>query len=72
MNRFFISISALFIAYITFGLYLSQYKFDLLGKEIKSTNIFYNYKLHQNIYSHISIGSGTYTSISEESKRAQS
>ncbi len=72
MNRFFISISALFIAYITFGFYLSQYKFDLLGKEIKSTNIFYNYKLHQNIYSHISIGSGTYTSISEESKRAQS
>ena len=72
MNRFFISISALFIAYVTFGFYLSQYKFDLLGKEIQITNIFYNYKLHQNIYSHMSIGSGTYTSISEESKRAQS
>ena len=72
MNRFFISISALFIAYVTFGFYLSQYKFDLLGKETKITNIFYNYKLHQNIYSHMSIGSGTYSSISEESKRAQS
>ena len=72
MNRFFISISALFIAYVTFGFYLSQYKFDLLGKEIVGTKIFYNYKLHQNIYSHMSIGSGTYTSISEESKRSQS
>jgi hypothetical protein len=72
MNRFFISISAMFLAYVTFGFYLSQYQFDLFGKEIKATNIFYNYKLHQNIYSSMSIGSGTYSSISEESKRSQS
>ncbi len=72
MNRFFISISTLFLAYVTFGFYLSQYKFDLFGPDIKGSNIFYNYKLHQNIYSNISIGSGTYSSISEESKRAQS
>ena len=72
MNRFFISISALFFFFFTFGFYLSQYKFDLFGREIKGTTIFYNYKLHQNIYSNISIGSGTYSSISEESKRSQS
>lgn len=72
MNRFFLSISAMFLAYVTFGFYLSQYKFDLLGKEIKNTDIFFNYKLHQNIYSNMSIGSGTYSSISEESKRSQS
>lgn len=72
MNRFFISISTFFLAYVTFGFYLSQYQFDLFGKEIKSNNLFYNYKLHQNIYTNLSIGSGTYSSISEESKRTQS
>ncbi len=72
MNRFFISISALFIAYVTFGFYLSQFHFDLFGRDVKSSGIFYNYKLHQNIYSNISIGSGTYSSISDESKRTQS
>jgi hypothetical protein len=72
MNRFFISISAMFLAYVTFGFYLSQFQFDLFGREVKSRNIFYNYKLHQNVYSSLSIGSGTYTSISEEAKRTQS
>lgn len=72
MNRFFISISGFFLAYVTFGFYLSQYQFDLLGKEVKSPNIFYNYKVHQNIYSQMSIGSGTFSSISDELKRTQS
>lgn len=72
MNRFFISISAIFLAYVTFGFYLSQYQMDLLGKETSGQNIFYNYKLHQNIYSQVSIGSGTPSSISDELKRAKS
>ncbi len=33
MNRFYISISTMFLAYVTFGFYLSQYNFDLFGKE---------------------------------------
>jgi hypothetical protein len=66
------TISAFFLAYVTFGFYLSQHQFDLLGPDIKNQNIFFNYKLHQNIYSNVSIGSGTYQSISEESKQIKS
>lgn len=60
------------MGYVIYGFYLSQFQFNLIGKDIAGQNVFYNYKLHQNIYTQMSIGSGTYSSIAEEHRRTQS
>lgn len=72
MNKFFIGISTLFLGYIAFGFYLSFYSLNLFSKDIKINNLFYNYKIQQNIYTNISIGSGTFQSITTEAQQVKS
>lgn len=73
MNRVLIAFSSLFLMYVSFGFYLSQYQFDFFDKETKlKPGFFYNYKTHLNIYSEVSIGSGGYSTIAEEAKHVKS
>jgi hypothetical protein len=63
MNKFFIFVSALFIGYFTMGFYLSQYEFKLMGKKLNIENLQSSYKVHQNVYSDLTIGSGQANTI---------
>lgn len=50
------------------GFYLSQYEFRLFGKQLHFENLQTNYKLHQNIYSDFTIGSGNINTIINATK----
>ena len=71
MNRFFIILTVLFLSYITYGFYLSQYEFDFFAPEALKTpaTILNNYKLSPGVYTAETIGSGTPLSITEEAKQ---
>lgn len=74
MNRIFIILTLVFLTYISYGFYLSQFEFDFIKKSepLKSNKIFFNYKINQNIFTQESIGSGSYASIAEEARSSNS
>lgn len=65
--------SFLFLSFVSYGFYVSQFEFNFFSeKNSNQQTLFNNYRLHLNIFSINSIGSGSSEVIAEEAKNANS
>jgi hypothetical protein len=68
VNRVLGVITFLVICFLIYAFYISQFQFQLFNTKNQRSHFFYDYKLSQNIHTHLSLGSGTTASIVSEAK----
>ncbi len=70
MNKLFLVFTPVFIFYLIYGFYLSQFELKLIGKKLNSNPLQSSYRMQQNIYTDLTIGSGKISDIIDEAKKA--
>ena len=71
MSKLLATLAALLICFFIYGFYLSQFELDFIPRKVKTSDIYYDYRLGMNIHSNLSIGSEPLSVIISEAKRAQ-
>jgi hypothetical protein len=71
MNRILASIAFILIFFFIYGFYISQFDLDFTTRKVKTSDLYYDYKLSMNIHSNLSIGSEPLSVILAEAKKAQ-
>ena len=70
MNRFFSVLAFLLITYFIYGFYVSQFELNFVPRKVKTSDLYYDYRLSMNIHTNQSIGSEPLSVILSESKKA--
>jgi hypothetical protein len=71
MNRILASVAFLLICFFIYGFYISQFDLNFTSRKIKTSDLFYDYKLNMNIHTNLSIGSEPLSVVLAEAKIAQ-
>ncbi|MEQ1722973.1 MAG: hypothetical protein ABL930_07330 [Pseudobdellovibrio sp.] len=71
MNRILATIAFLLICFFIYGFYISQFDLDFTTRQVKTSDLYYDYKLSMNIHTNLSIGSEPLSVVLTEAKKAQ-
>ena len=71
MNRLLATFAFLLISFFIYGFYISQFELNFIQKKVKTSDVYYDYKLTMNIHTNLSIGSEPLSVILSEAKKAQ-
>lgn len=71
MNRFLSSLAFLLICFFIYGFYISQFELNFVPKKVKTSDIYYDYRLSMNIHTNQSIGSEPLSVVLNEGKKAK-
>ena len=72
MNRLVASFAFLLISFFIYGFYISQFEVNFIPRKVKTSDLYYDYKLTMNIHTNLSIGSEPLSVVLAEAKKAQS
>jgi hypothetical protein len=71
MNRLIASFAFLLICFFIYGFYISQFEVNFIPRKVKTSDLYYDYKLTMNIHTNLSIGSEPLSVVLSEAKKAQ-
>ena len=71
MNRFFSSLAFLLICFFIYGFYVSQFELNFVPRKVKTSDLYYDYRLSMNIHTNQSIGSEPLSIVLTEAKKAK-
>jgi hypothetical protein len=71
MNKVLASTAFLLITFFIYGFYISQFELNFVQRKVKTSDLYYDYKLTMNIHTNMSIGSEPLSVILGEAKKAQ-
>ncbi|OFZ28430.1 MAG: hypothetical protein A2622_04840 [Bdellovibrionales bacterium RIFCSPHIGHO2_01_FULL_40_29] len=71
MTRFFSVLAFLLISFFVYGFYVSQFELNFVPRTVKTSDLYYDYRLSMNIHTNQSIGSEPLSVILGESKKAE-
>lgn len=71
MNKVFGFFAFLLIFFFIYGFYVSQFELNFIHRKVKTSDLYYDYKLTMNIHTNMSIGSEPLSVILAEAKKAQ-
>ena len=71
MNKFLATVAFLLIFFFTYGFYISQFELNFIHRKVKTSDLYYDYKLGMNIHTNLSIGSEPLSVVLSEAKRAE-
>ncbi|MGZ3690104.1 MAG: hypothetical protein ACXVAX_01290 [Pseudobdellovibrio sp.] len=71
MSRILSIIAFLLISFFIYAFYISQFELNFIHRKVKTSDLYYDYKLGMNIHTNLSIGSEPLSVVLAEAKRAQ-
>ena len=71
MNKILTTTAFLLISFFIYGFYISQFELNFIQRKVKTSDLYYDYKLTMNIHTNMSIGSEPLSVILGEAKKAQ-
>jgi hypothetical protein len=71
MNRILTVLTIFFVFFFSYGFYVSQFEVNFVPRKVKTSDIYFDYKLTMNIHTNLSIGSEPLSVVLSEAKRAQ-
>jgi hypothetical protein len=71
MSRVLAIFAFFLICFFTYGFYISQFELNFINRKVKTSDLYYDYKLGMNIHTNLSIGSEPLSVILAEAKRAE-
>lgn len=71
MNKLFATFAFFLISYFIYGFYISQFELSFQTRKLKTSDVYYDYRLTMNIHSNLSIGSEPLSVILGDAKKAQ-
>lgn len=71
MNRLIASFAFFLIFFFIYGFYISQFEVNFIPRKVKTSDLYYDYKLTLNIHTNLSIGSEPLSVVLSEAKKAQ-
>jgi len=60
-----------FVWFFAYGFYISQFELNFIHRKVKTSDLYYDYRLGMNIHTNLSIGSEPLSVILNEAKRAE-
>lgn len=71
MSKVLAAFAFLFVWFFAYGFYISQFELNFIPRKIKTSDLYYDYRLAMNIHTNLSIGSEPLSVILNEAKRAE-
>lgn len=71
MNKILATLAFLLICFFTYGFYISQFELNFIQRKVKTSDLYYDYKLTMNIHTSLSIGSEPLSVVLSQAKKAQ-
>ena len=71
MNKLLATTAFLLISFFIYGFYISQFELNFIQRKVKTSDLYYDYKLTMNIHTNMSIGSEPLSVVLSEAKKAQ-
>ncbi len=71
MTRFFSLLTFLLITFFIYGFYVSQFELNFVPRKVKTSDLYYDYRLSMNIHTNQSIGSEPLSVVLSEAKKAE-
>lgn len=71
MNRIISTFAFLLISFFIYGFYISQFELNVIPRKVKTSDLYYDYRLTMNIHTNLSIGSEPLSVILAQAKRAE-
>lgn len=71
MTRFLSILAFLLISFFTYGFYVSQFELNFVPRKVKTSDLYYDYRLAMNIHTNLSIGSEPLSVILGDAKKAE-
>ena len=71
MTRLFSILTFLLITFFIYGFYVSQFELNFVPRKVKTSDLYYDYRLSMNIHTNQSIGSEPLSVILSEAKKAE-
>lgn len=71
MSKVFSTFAFFLISYFIYGFYISQFELSFQPRKIKTSDVYYDYRLTMNIHTNLSIGSEPLSVVLSEAKKAQ-
>lgn len=71
MNKILATTAFLLISFFIYGFYISQFELNFVQRKVKTSDLYYDYRLTMNIHTNMSIGSEPLSVVLTEAKKAQ-
>lgn len=71
MSKVLAAFAFFFIFFVTYGFYISQFELNFIHRKVKTSDLYYDYRLGMNIHTNLSIGSEPLSVVLSEAKRAE-
>lgn len=71
MSKLLATFAFLLISFFIYGFYISQFELNFIQRKVKTSDVYYDYKLTMNIHTNLSVGSEPLSVVLAEAKKAQ-